>query len=250
MDIVTTSTTKPGAGYLAYSKEELLAMRTAAQAGMRHNIPLELRRRYRGCKAGAKLKAKRADNRRRFKPSIPSVIMGNVNALTNKIDELSTLNNQRIYQESSLLIFMETWLTQLIPDANVELQGFTAVRADRDTQACGKSKGGGLIVYIKNRWCNPGHVSVKVVWCCRDLELLAVGLRPYYLPREFSHMIVICVYIPPRADAAAACKRIQVVTAKLQTRHPEEFMVISGDFNHATLDSTLAAFCQVVDCPT
>lgn len=124
----------------------------------------------------------------------------------------------------------------------MELQGFTAVRADRDTQACGKSKGEGFIVYINNHWCNSGHVSVEVVWCCQDLELLAVSLRPYYLPREFSHMIVIYVYIPPRGDAAAACEKIQAVTAKLQTWHPEVFMVISGDFNHATLDSTLAAF--------
>ena len=27
-------------------------------------------------------------------------------------------------------------------------------------------------------------------------------------------------------------------------------MIISGDFNHTTLDSTLAVFYQVVDCPT
>jgi len=27
-------------------------------------------------------------------------------------------------------------------------------------------------------------------------------------------------------------------------------MIISGDFNHVTLDSTLAVFHQVVDCPT
>ncbi|KAI3355793.1 hypothetical protein L3Q82_004360 [Scortum barcoo] len=103
--------------------------------------------------------------------------MGNVNSLPNKIDELSALNNQRIYRESSLFIFTETWLNHLVPDANVDLLGFTAVRADRDTKASGKSKGGGLIMYVNNRWCNPGHISVKTVSCCRDLELLAVSLQ-------------------------------------------------------------------------
>ena len=39
--------------------------------GQRHKIPPELWRRYRGCKAGAKLKAMLVDNRRRFKPLIP-----------------------------------------------------------------------------------------------------------------------------------------------------------------------------------
>ena len=32
-------------------------------------------------------------------------------------------------------------------------------------------------------------------------------------------------------------------------QHPEAFIIISGDFNHVTLDSTLAAFHQVVNCP-
>ncbi|KAI3352787.1 hypothetical protein L3Q82_019365, partial [Scortum barcoo] len=57
-----------------------------------------------------------------------------VHTLPNKIDELSALNNQRIYRESSLFIFTETWLNHLVPDANVDLLGFTAVRADRDTE--------------------------------------------------------------------------------------------------------------------
>lgn len=112
--------------------------------------------------------------------------MGNVNSLPNKIDELAALENQRIYRECSLFILTETWLTDSIPNANVDLRGFTVVRADRDTKACGKSKGGGLIIYINNRWCNPGHVSIKVVLCSPNLELLAVSMRPNYLPREFS----------------------------------------------------------------
>lgn len=75
--------------------------------------------------------------------------------------------------------------------------GFTAVRANCDTRACGKSKDGGL-------------VTVKKVLCCQDLEL----------PRKFSHVITICVYIPPRANAATACERIHSVTATLQRQHP------------------------------
>lgn len=63
-------------------------------------------------------------------------------------------------------------------------------------------------------------------------------------------MIAIGVYIPPRADTATACEKIHLVTARLQTQHPEAFRIITGDFNHAILDSTLAAFYQVVDCPT
>ncbi|KAK0145657.1 hypothetical protein N1851_015438 [Merluccius polli] len=60
-------------------------------------------------------------------------------------------------------------------------------------------------------------------------------MRPYYLPREFTSTITIAVYIPPSADAAVACEVISSATAKLQTEHPDAFMVITGDFNHASL---------------
>lgn len=104
-------------------------------------------------------------------------------------------------------------------------------------------------MYINKHWSNPGHVSVKIILCCRDLDLLSISLRPYYLLREFSHIIVLCVYSPPCGNASTACDKIHIVTTRLQTQHPEALIIISGDFNHTTLDSTLSAFCQVVNCP-
>ncbi|KAI4890783.1 hypothetical protein NFI96_007798 [Prochilodus magdalenae] len=191
------------------------------------------------------------EKRWRYKPSIPSVVMGNVNSLANKTDELAALvRNQRLYRECSLLCLTETWLTGNIPDSNVDIPGFTTVRADRDAKLSGKSKGGGLVLFVNIRWCNPGHVTVKERICCRDIELLAVSLRPYYMPRELSHAIAVCVYVPPRADAEIACDVIHATIARLQTQHPDAFFAISGDFNHITLDSVLTAFHQYVDCPT
>ncbi|KAI3367071.1 hypothetical protein L3Q82_009273 [Scortum barcoo] len=75
-------------------------------------------------------------------------------------------------------------------------------------------------------------------------------MRPYNLPRELISTIVIAVYIPPSADAAVACEVISSTAAKLQTDHPDAFMVITGDFNHGSLDKTLNNFHQYVDCPT
>ena len=46
--------------------------------------------------------------------------MGNVRSLANKTDELAGLvRTQRVYRESSVLCFTETWLHEDIPDANV-----------------------------------------------------------------------------------------------------------------------------------
>ena len=63
--------------------------------------------------------------------------------------------------------------------------------------ASGKNKGGGLILYVDNRWRHTGHITVKENICCQDVELLAVRLRSHYAPREFSHIVDIIVYIPP-----------------------------------------------------
>ncbi|KAK3507163.1 hypothetical protein QTP70_009296 [Hemibagrus guttatus] len=166
------------------------------------------------------------------------------------IDKLAALvKNYNIHSEYSLLCFCKTWLTSTIPDANMKLPGFSTVRADRDTKTCGKQKGGGLAIYMNMRWCNPWHVSIKISNCRRDIELLAVGLHPYYLPREFGHVIVLIVYIPPCADTEVACDVIHYAVARLQKQHPEVLVLISGDFNHVTLDIPLS-FSQYVDCNT
>ncbi|KAK1882818.1 Protein-lysine N-methyltransferase EFM5 [Dissostichus eleginoides] len=181
---------------------------------------------------GGHEKKNRENKMRRFKPYLPSVIMGNVRSLTNKTDELAALvKTQREYQESSLLCFTETWLHRDIPDCLVEPDGFTVVRADRDTRS-GKKRGGGLAVFINKKWCNPVHVTVKDSICTLDIELLAVSLRPYFLPREFSHAIAVIVYIPPSAAASQANDVIHSSIAGLQTEHPSAFITVNGDFNH------------------
>ena len=86
--------------------------------------------------------------------------------------------------------------------------------------------------------------------CTPDIELLAVGMHQYYLLREFMSTIVIAVYITPSADTAEACEVISSTAAKLQTEHPDAFVVITSDFKCASLDKTLNNFHQYVDCPT
>ncbi|TWW66494.1 hypothetical protein D4764_20G0005260 [Takifugu flavidus] len=74
--------------------------------------------------------------RRRYRPVLPSIIMGNVRSLPNKMDELAALTrHQREYRESSLLLFTETWLTALTPDTAAQLEGFTLLRADRSRES-------------------------------------------------------------------------------------------------------------------
>lgn len=95
----------------------------------------------------------------------------------------------------------------------------------------GKRKGGGLALFINERWCNLGHIKVKEKLCNKDIELLAVGMRLYYLPREFFYVITITVYILPSANVINACEYINTVTARMQLKYPHSLITISGDFN-------------------
>nr|XP_054594642.1 RNA-directed DNA polymerase from mobile element jockey isoform X1 [Nothobranchius furzeri] len=55
---------------------------------------------------------------------------------------------------------------------------------------------------------------------------------------------------PPSANAEAACDSLHSVVSRLQTQSPRAFFIISGDFNHASLDSTMPTFTQYVTCLT
>ena len=56
-----------------------------------------------------------------------------------------------------------------------------------------RSLSGGLAVFVIERWCDPVHVSIKEQVCKKDIEFVAVGICPYYIPREFLHVIVFIV---------------------------------------------------------
>ncbi|KAI3366225.1 hypothetical protein L3Q82_010061, partial [Scortum barcoo] len=111
-----------------------------------------------------------------------------------QMDELAALTrHQREYRECSLLLFTETWLTALTPDTAAELDGFTLSYGRTEARRAEQH-------------------------CCKDIELLAVSMRPYYLPREFTHALVVVVYVPPSANADAACDVLLSAVSRLQTQ--------------------------------
>lgn len=100
-----------------------VALRERSTAGVCHPIPGELRWKYQSCRAVAKVMTSITNTKWwRYKPSVPTILMGNVNALENKVDELASLmKTQKLYRESSFDLLTETWLPRCIPDADMEL---------------------------------------------------------------------------------------------------------------------------------
>lgn len=141
---------------ITYSRVELLQLQPQGKSnGIIHSIPHALRKPFGGCQAGAHVKARRW----RYKPFLPSIIMGNVNSLPNKCEELEALiKTDRIYRECSLYCITEMWLTDAVPDSAVNIPGFTTVRANRQPEECGKTKGGGLVLLVIDRWCQTHRV--------------------------------------------------------------------------------------------
>jgi len=151
--------------------------------------------------------------------------MGNVQSLVNKMDELTSLTrSESVFHEGSVMCFKETSFHDNVPDTIVSLASFQLVQADRSSNESRKKKGGGVAIYMNNRWCNPGHIMVKERMCSPDIGLLAVRFHPYYLPREFSQAIMMVVYIPPTANASRAVDIINSVT----TRPPKRVHIDIG----------------------
>ncbi|XP_062394808.1 ribonuclease inhibitor-like isoform X2 [Sardina pilchardus] len=202
------------------------------------------RQQKRGKRAGARaqLKANR--------PPIPTLFLANVRSLDNKMDLLRLrLSVSTEMKHCAVLCLTETWLNNNMPDSAFQIDGLQLFRADRDHRS-GKTRGGGLCVYVNGGWCT-NCVLVKS-YCSEAIELMTVKCRPHYLPREFTAVFVNIVYIPPGANANAnvALQELHDTISSLQTKHPEAFYVVAGDFNHVKLTDTLPSFYQHVTIPT
>ena len=165
------------------------------------------------------------------KPFLPVLVLGNARSLNNKTEKLQACTRHLYeYRESSIMCFYETWLTPTINDSRVNIDGFTIVRSDQ-TAKSGKQTGGGVCAYINDKWAHNNNIHIKKTLCTPDIKLLAVSIRPYYLPREISHVIINAVYIPPEAKTTVSTEIISDWLHELETSHPDSLRLVLGDFN-------------------
>ena len=97
---------------------------------------------------------------------------------------------------------------------------------------------------INDSWCNHNNIQELKSFCSPNLEFLTAKCRPYYLPREFSLVIITAVYIPPQADTTTALKELHWTLCKLETIYPEAAFIVAGDFDKANLRTRLPKFYQ------
>ena len=251
-DDQTTTNSQHGAVSLYYSRATLLGLRpTGTSPPTTLDLPREIMKdedRKKNKKRGSRGGVRARFRRRPTRPPLPSIVFGNVKSLRNKMSEISGLTRySSAYREACILSFSETWLKESMPDSLVTLDGFHLIRSDR-TEDSEKKGGGGVCLFINDKWCMNTKVHDRV--CIPDIDLLSVTLRPFYLPREFTNIIVCSVYIHPAANATVAADTIAESVERLQTKYPNAPVLIMGDFNHCRLDRALPSLYQHVTCVT
>ena len=126
-------------------------------------------RKQRGRRGGCLARLRRRGSR----PPLPGIFLGNVNSLPNKMDELRFLvSRNNDFHSTAVFALVETHLSPTVPDGAVQLEGFSAFRADRDFDAVGKSRGGGLMFFVNSRWCSD--VTVIHQHCSIAIESLFI----------------------------------------------------------------------------
>ncbi|KAK0155344.1 hypothetical protein N1851_002301 [Merluccius polli] len=88
---------------------------------------------------------------------------------------LRITTNKRI-MDCNLLIFTETWLNPPVPDNAINLAERNVFRADWAADS-GKSKGGGLCIYVNNAWCTDS--SIIESHCSENAEYLMILVNFY-----------------------------------------------------------------------
>ncbi len=147
--------------------------------------------------------------KRAHSPPLPSILLTNVQSLENKMDDLrARMSFQWDIRDCNILCLTETWLTPSVPvTAVTPSDNFSVLRMDRTAEA-GKNKGGGVCFMINKKWCDPRNIYILSRSCSPHLEHLSIICRPFYLPWEFTSIIVTAVYIPPQADTGLALSKL------------------------------------------
>ena len=107
---------------------------------------------------------------------------------------------------------------------------------------------GGLCIFVNNSYCT---ISKEVsIFCSPEVEYLIISCRPHYLPREFSSVFFVVVYIPPQIEAGTktALNVLYSAISKEENDHPEAALLVAGDINAGKLKSVLPNFYQHVKC--
>ena len=96
------------------------------------------------------------------------------------------------------------------------------------------------------------NIKYVLRYCSPEVKYLMISCRPHYLPREFSSVLFVAIYLPPQHEAGTktALHQLYKAISKEENTHPEAALLVARDFNEGKLKSVLPHFYQHVTCAT
>ena len=182
---------------------------------------------------------------------LPVIMLSNIQSFGKTESKDKTLETEMILNNNKveIAIFSETWLTE---DAVERLpfngyQKFHLVR-----KKCNRSSGGVSIIVKEN--IPATKLKLKVP---DEMECLWTTIRPNWLPRTVSNIIVCGLYYPGSTSIYAPnqdnlISHITSTVEYLKGVYANPLFLIMGDFNDLPIKSICktCGFKQVVDVPT
>ena len=161
----------------------------------------------------------------------------NVRSILGKIDQLIlNLMDSKI----EIITLSETWLHEALPTHIVELNGYTGFRQDRSGPGT-KSRGGGLITYIKNQLADYTITLSKLNSCTPHLEAQWMKVE-----RPTVKNIILCnMYRPPEGDLSKAIEYLNKCIQQLNSAKCDIFIL--GDWN-VNYKNTLSPEYKKITC--
>ncbi len=74
--------------------------------------------------------------------------------------------------------------------------------------------------------------------------------RPFWLPREFTAIIITAVYIPPQANTDQALKELYGNISEQETAYPDAAFIVTGNFNKAKFRTIAPKYFQHITINT
>ena len=145
----------------------------------------------------------------------------NIRSLLKKIDQLRVI---LINSQIEILTISETWLREAHPTKSLDINGYTAFRQDRQGLTS-KTKGGGLITYVIDKWADNTVQLKNLNTCTGDIE--AQWLK---ITRPNSRNLVICnLYRPPAGDLSKCTTYMSNCLTRINM-HKQNIFIL-GDWN-------------------
>lgn len=111
------------------------------------------RKQKRGCRSGLLARLRKDPHR----PPLQNkcIFLSNTQSLANKMDELELLVTGGCYvRNCCIMVITKSWFHPLIPSEAIQLPSHTVHGSDRNKEESGKSRGGGLCIYVHGDWCS------------------------------------------------------------------------------------------------